>query len=50
MSVNPVFTRSITRSRLSDEIVTIIQQQIMSGAIAPGTRLPTERDLAESLR
>ena len=41
MSVNPVFTRSISRSRLSDEIVTIIQQQIMSGAIAPGTRLPT---------
>lgn len=50
MSVNPVFTRSITRSRLSDEIVTIIQQQIMSGAIAPGTRLPTERDLAESFK
>ncbi|HQP25281.1 MAG TPA: GntR family transcriptional regulator, partial [Smithellaceae bacterium] len=50
MSVNPVFTRSISRSRLSDEIVTIIQQQIMSGAIAPGTRLPTERDLAESFK
>lgn len=50
MSVNAVFTRSITRSRLSDEIVTIIQQQIMSGAIAPGTRLPTERDLAESFK
>ncbi|MDD4357393.1 MAG: FadR/GntR family transcriptional regulator [Smithellaceae bacterium] len=50
MSVNPVFTRSITRSRLSDEIVTIIQQQIMSGMIAPGTRLPTERDLAESFK
>ncbi|MHB8138089.1 MAG: FadR/GntR family transcriptional regulator [Smithellaceae bacterium] len=50
MSVNAVFTRSITRSRLSEEIVTIIQQQIMSGAIAPGTRLPTERDLAESFK
>lgn len=50
MPINTVFTRSVTRSRLNDEIVSIIQKQIMSGAIAPGARLPTERDLAESFK
>jgi GntR family transcriptional repressor for pyruvate dehydrogenase complex len=45
-----VFTQSLTRSRLSEEIVTIVQKQILSGTIAAGTKLPTERDLAESFK
>ncbi len=43
-----VFARPVTRSRLHEEIVTVIQQQIMSGQIAPGEKLPTEREMAEN--
>jgi len=39
----------INRSRLHEEIVTMIQSQILRGEIAPGAKLPTERDLAEQL-
>ena len=48
MTAKKIFTRPITRSRLHEEIVTIIQKQIMSGTISPGDKLPTERDLAET--
>jgi GntR family transcriptional repressor for pyruvate dehydrogenase complex len=47
MTVDTVFAQPLTRSRLSEEILTIIQKQIMSGDISPGTKLPTERELAE---
>jgi fatty acid metabolism transcriptional regulator FadR len=48
MPTHAVFNQPVNRSRLHEEIVTIIQKQIMSGSIAPGAKLPTERDLAES--
>ncbi len=50
MPATVVFAQSVTRSRLSEEIVDIIQRQILSGSIAPGGKLPTERDLAESFK
>jgi GntR family transcriptional regulator, transcriptional repressor for pyruvate dehydrogenase complex len=50
MPVDTVFAQPLTRSRLSEEIVTIIQKQIMSGAVAPGDKLSTERELAESFK
>ena len=40
-------SEKLNRSRLHEEIVTLIQSQILKGEIAPGTKLPTERDLAE---
>ncbi|OPZ60980.1 MAG: HTH-type transcriptional regulator Mce2R [Deltaproteobacteria bacterium ADurb.Bin510] len=39
----------LNRSRLHEEIVTLIQTQILKGEIAPGAKLPTERELAEKL-
>ncbi len=42
------FAGPLTRSRLHEEIVTVIQKQIMSGRIAAGDKLPTERELAEN--
>lgn len=48
MIAKKVFARPITRSRLYEEIVTIIQKQIMSGTILPGAKLPTERELAQT--
>ena len=50
MTVDTVFAQPLTRSRLSEEIVAIIQKQIMTSAIAPGAKLPTERELALSLK
>lgn len=50
MPAATVFAQSLTRSRLSAEIVSIIQKQIMSGAIAPGAKLPTESVMAESFK
>ncbi len=50
MSSSMVFSQPLTRSRLSEEIVTIIQKQIMSGTITPGSKLPTEREMAESFQ
>jgi GntR family transcriptional regulator, transcriptional repressor for pyruvate dehydrogenase complex len=50
MTVETVFTQPLTRSRLSEEIVAIIQKQIMTGTITPGAKLPTERELALSLK
>ncbi|MDI6741429.1 MAG: FadR/GntR family transcriptional regulator [Smithella sp.] len=43
-----VLEKPLTRSRLHEEIVSIIQKQIMSGAIVPGGKLPTEREMAET--
>jgi GntR family transcriptional repressor for pyruvate dehydrogenase complex len=48
MTASKIFARPITRSRLHEEIVTIIQKKIMSGTISPGDKLPTERELAEN--
>jgi len=48
MPVSAVFARPITHSRLHEEIVTIIQKQIMNGTIIPGTKLPPEREMAET--
>jgi fatty acid metabolism transcriptional regulator FadR len=42
--------KSIARSRLHEDIVIYFQQQIMSGAIAPGTKLPPEHEMAKSLQ
>lgn len=47
MAARQIIATPIIRSRLHEEIVTIIQKQIMSGAVAPGDKLPTERELAE---
>ena len=44
------FAGPLTRSRLHEEIVTVIQKQIMSGRIAAGNKLPTERELAENFQ
>ena len=48
MAARKILTRPITRSRLHEEIVKIIQKQIMEGEMAPGDKLPTERELAET--
>ena len=48
MTVRKIIATPLTRLRLHEEIVTIIQKQIMSGTIAPGDKLPTERELADS--
>ncbi len=50
MPADTMFAQPLTRSRLSEEIVTIIQKQIMSGTITPGNKLPTEREMAESFQ
>jgi GntR family transcriptional regulator, transcriptional repressor for pyruvate dehydrogenase complex len=42
------FAQPITRSRLHEEIVTVIQKQIMNGTIAPGSKLPPEREMAQT--
>jgi len=49
MTAKKVFTQPITRSRLHEEIVTIIQKQIMNGTIPPGSKLPPEREMAQTL-
>jgi GntR family transcriptional repressor for pyruvate dehydrogenase complex len=46
----PVFALSVARPRLSEEIVGILQEQIISGRIPPGTKLPTENELAVSFK
>lgn len=48
MIARKIVARPLSRSRLHEEIVTIIQKQIMSGTIPPGNKLPTERELAEN--
>jgi len=48
MIAKTVFAQPLTRSRLHEEIVAIIQKQIMSGTITPGSKLPPEREMAET--
>jgi GntR family transcriptional repressor for pyruvate dehydrogenase complex len=48
MIAKKVFAQPITRSRLHEEIVTVIQKQIMNGTIPPGGKLPPEREMAET--
>lgn len=48
MIARKITARPLARSRLHEEIVTIIQKKIMSGKIVPGDKLPTERELAEN--
>jgi GntR family transcriptional repressor for pyruvate dehydrogenase complex len=48
MTAKKVFAQPITRSRLHEEIVTVIQKQIMNGTIPPGSKLPPEREMAET--
>jgi len=48
MIARKIAARPLARSRLHEEIVTIIQKQIMSGKIIQGDKLPTERELAEN--
>jgi len=48
MTAKKVFAQPLTRSRLHDEIVSIIQKQIMNGTITPGSKLPPEREMAET--
>lgn len=48
MTAKKVFSQPLTRSRLHEEIVAIIQKQIMNGTITPGSKLPPEREMAET--
>jgi len=48
MPAKTVIAQPLSRSRLHEEIASIIQKQIMNGTIAPGAKLPPERDLAET--
>ena len=48
MTARKMIARPLSRSRLHEEIVTIIQKQIMDGTLSPGNKLPTERELAEN--
>ncbi|MDD4092250.1 MAG: FadR/GntR family transcriptional regulator, partial [Smithellaceae bacterium] len=48
--VQKSFATPVTRSRLHEEIVTVIQKQIMSGQINAGDKLPTERELSENFQ
>jgi GntR family transcriptional regulator, transcriptional repressor for pyruvate dehydrogenase complex len=48
MSVSAVLAKPITRSRLHEEIVSVIQKQIMNGTIIPGAKLPPEREMAKT--
>lgn len=49
LSAYAMFPQQLKHPRLHDEIVTNLQKQILTGVLAPGTRLPPERELAESL-
>lgn len=44
--MTPTRHRQITKTRIYEQIVLQLQQEILSGQIPPGARLPTERDLA----
>jgi GntR family transcriptional repressor for pyruvate dehydrogenase complex len=45
-----VLAHPINRSRLHEEIAAIIQKQIMNGAFSPGSKLPPERELAQTFQ
>jgi GntR family transcriptional repressor for pyruvate dehydrogenase complex len=46
--VTPRF-ETIRRNAVADEAIAVIKQMILSGDLAPGQRLPSERDLAAQL-
>ncbi|KQC11214.1 MAG: hypothetical protein APR62_10355 [Smithella sp. SDB] len=48
MTAKTAFAKPLIRSRLHEEIVTIIQKQIMNSTITPGSKLPSEREMAET--
>lgn len=48
MTEQKVFAQPVSRSRLHDEIVTVLQNKILSGKLAPGEKIPPERELAET--
>jgi GntR family transcriptional repressor for pyruvate dehydrogenase complex len=48
MTAKTVFAQPLTRLRLHEEIVSIIQKQIMNGTLTPGSKLPPEREMAET--
>jgi GntR family transcriptional repressor for pyruvate dehydrogenase complex len=43
-----MISKPLTKSRLHEEIVGMIQKQIINGDIAPGSKLPPEREMAQS--
>lgn len=45
-----VLAKPLTRLRLHEGIVGIIQRQIINGAIKPGSKLPPEREMAETFK
>lgn len=48
MTAKKLFAQPLNRSRLHEEIVSVIQKQIMDGSIASGSKLPPEREMAEN--
>jgi GntR family transcriptional regulator, transcriptional repressor for pyruvate dehydrogenase complex len=48
MTEQKIFAQPVSRSRLHDEIVTVMQNKILSGELAPGEKIPPERELAET--
>jgi len=50
MTAKKVFARPVSRTRLNEEIVSVLQNQILSGALAPGEKIPPERELAETFQ
>lgn len=50
MTPKKVFAQPVSRARLNDEIVTVLQNQILTGALAPGDKIPPERELAETFQ
>jgi DNA-binding FadR family transcriptional regulator len=45
MSVNPTQVQVLNRETLADRVLAQLRRQILSGALAPGQRLPSEQDL-----
>jgi GntR family transcriptional regulator, transcriptional repressor for pyruvate dehydrogenase complex len=41
---------AIVNERLSDKVVNVITEQIKSGQLKPGDKLPSEPDLANALQ
>jgi len=46
MSVNPPASQVLKRETLADRVLAQLRRQILSGALAPGQRLPSEQDLS----
>ncbi len=46
MSASEVFAEPLNRTRLHEELAGVIEGKIIRGEILPGTRLPSERELA----